>query len=187
MNTQLTTFIARWYNRFADWDGVYGSQCFDLIQFWSAELQGGWIPGLLAKDIMDQFLPNYEKIWNSPDNIPQAGDIVVWGGGINGGLGHTAIATGKGDVWTFQVFSQNDPVGSPCIYRTYTYSYVRGWLRRKVVAPPTPNADEYVLRLSQALTSAENAITSGEQVGDKQWKTKNKANKSKLTSLAARL
>ncbi len=52
---------------------------------------------------------------------------------------------------------------------------------------PVANADEYVTRLSQALTSAENAITSGEQVGDKQWKTKNKANKSKLTSLAARL
>lgn len=52
---------------------------------------------------------------------------------------------------------------------------------------PVANADEYVLRLSQALTSAENAITSGEQVGDKLWKQKNKANKSKLTSLAARL
>lgn len=184
MTTQLTTFIARWYNRFADWDGVYGSQCFDLIQFWSAELQGGWIPGLLAKDIMDQNLPNYDKIWNGPDNIPQEGDIVVWGGGINGGLGHTAIATGKGDVWTFQTFSQNDPVGSRCIYRTYTYSYVRGWLRRKVA---TPNADEYVSRLSQALVSAENAITSGEQVKDPKWKAKNTANKAKLLSLAGRL
>lgn len=52
---------------------------------------------------------------------------------------------------------------------------------------PVANADEYVLRLSQALVSAENAITSGEQVGDKLWKQKNKANKAKLTSLAARL
>lgn len=52
---------------------------------------------------------------------------------------------------------------------------------------PVANADEYVSRLSQALTSAENAITSGEQVGDKQWKTKNKANKAKLLSLAGRL
>lgn len=52
---------------------------------------------------------------------------------------------------------------------------------------PVANADEYVSRLSQALISAENAITSGEQVGDKQWKTKNKANKAKLLSLAGRL
>lgn len=44
MATLLTNFIARWINRYADWDGVYGAQCFDLIQFWSAELQGGWIP-----------------------------------------------------------------------------------------------------------------------------------------------
>lgn len=59
--------------------------------------------------------------------------------------------------------------------------------KSKQAVQPTPNADEYVSRLSQALTSAENAITTGEQIKDPQWKAKNKANKSKLTALAARL
>jgi len=52
---------------------------------------------------------------------------------------------------------------------------------------PVANADEYVSRLSQALTSAENAIVSGEQVGDPKWKLKNKANKTKLLTLSQRL
>lgn len=52
---------------------------------------------------------------------------------------------------------------------------------------PSPNADEYVLRLAQALGSAENSITSGEQVKDPRWKAKNTANKAKLLLLAARL
>lgn len=52
---------------------------------------------------------------------------------------------------------------------------------------PVANADEYVSRLTQALVSAENAITAGEQVKDPKWKAKNAANKTKLLSLAARL
>lgn len=65
---------------------------------------------------------------------------------------------------------------------------IREGIRKASPPPaPVPNADEYVSRLTQALVSAENAIVAGEQVGDKQWKTKNKANKAKLTSLSARL
>lgn len=52
---------------------------------------------------------------------------------------------------------------------------------------PTPNADEYVLRLARDIQSCENTITAGEQVRDPQWKEKNKANKAKLLVLAARL
>lgn len=60
---------------------------------------------------------------------------------------------------------------------------------RKASPPPTPvpNADEYVSRLTQALTSAGNAIVAGEQVKDPKWKAKNAANKTKLLSLASRL
>lgn len=67
---------------------------------------------------------------------------------------------------------------------------IREGIRKASGSPtpaPTPNADEYVKRLTEAIGSATNAIDSGEQVKDPQWKTKNKANKSKLKSLAARL
>lgn len=65
---------------------------------------------------------------------------------------------------------------------------IREGIRKAAPQPvPTPNADEYVKWLTQSLVSAENTITAGEQVGDKQWKTKNKANKAKLLSLAGRL
>jgi hypothetical protein len=65
---------------------------------------------------------------------------------------------------------------------------IREGIRKASPAPvPVPNADEYVKRLTEALGSATNAIDSGEQVKDPQWKTKNKANKAKLLSLAGRL
>lgn len=52
---------------------------------------------------------------------------------------------------------------------------------------PVANADEYVKRLTDALISAENAITSGEQQKDPKWKIKNKINKDKLLQLSKNL
>jgi len=65
---------------------------------------------------------------------------------------------------------------------------IREGIRKAFPPPtPTPNADEYVQRLSDACVSAKNAIDTGEQIGDPKWKQKNAANKIKLTTLAARL
>lgn len=89
----------------------------------------------------------------------------------------------------FVVYKGNQQLADPWggVIRP-TYSYVpNSYCVIKLKQTQIPNADEYVLRLSQALVSAENAITTGEQIKDPQWKAKNKANKSKLTALAARL
>lgn len=122
-----------------DYDGAYGGQCFDLIQAWNRDWLKcpNWITGEYAYQIFGQ-LPNYyDSIANTPDGVPQKGDIVVWGKAYNGFAGHTGVATGVGDVNTFQCFEQNDPTGSVCHNKTYNYNYVTGWLRFKGGVPNT--------------------------------------------------
>ncbi len=80
---------------------------------------------------------SFVKIPNTPTGIPQQGDVIVWSSEFNGGVGHTGIATGKGDLNTFDCFEQNDPIGSNCHVKNYNYSYVTGWLRPKVSLEPT--------------------------------------------------
>ena len=77
---------------------------------------------------------NFEIIPNGPIAVPKKGDIVVWSSAY-GPAGHVAVSNGVGNVWNFEVFSQNDPIGSVCLIRQYSYSKVLGWLRPKTTGP----------------------------------------------------
>lgn len=114
-------------------------QCFDLVVAWCDELL---IPRVLgfyyAYQIFTDFSNNvqglyFDRIVNTPDAIPQKGDIVVWDKTYNGTAGHTGIAAGKGDLDTFECFEQNDPTGSNSHLKVYKYNSVLGWLRPKVL------------------------------------------------------
>lgn len=135
MDEKFKAFLSQYINKYLDFDGYYGAQCFDLVQYWSRYIGGHRFGGMYAKEIYDQPGSFYIQVPNTPDAVPIAGDIVVWGGGYNGGAGHTGVATGKGDVNTFECFEQNDPLGSNSHLRVYNYNYVRGWLRAKVTTP----------------------------------------------------
>jgi len=141
------------------WNGKYltvlnpGRQCFDVPAKWCDILGVPDFPGnptpfpyVNAHQIYTSFgefqAKHFERIANGPSNSPQEGDIVVWAASYNGGIGHVAVATGKGDANTFQAFSQNDPTGSVCIVRNYNYNHVLGWLRPKnynVTPSPVPS------------------------------------------------
>ncbi|MEM5875578.1 MAG: CHAP domain-containing protein [Candidatus Aenigmatarchaeota archaeon] len=142
MENKLKNFISKWLNKYLEVvDPTNKNQCFDLIVAWCDELG---IPRvfshLYAYQIYtvdtDDKKKYFDKIPNTADAYPQAGDIVVWAKTYNGTAGHTAIATGlhqtqgKSTDW-FEAFSQNDPVGSPCILKKYSYNHVLGWLRPK--------------------------------------------------------
>jgi chromosome segregation ATPase len=73
----------------------------------------------------------FEFLENTPDFVPEPGDIVVWKQSYNNGSGHTAVATGKGNKSTFEATSQNDPTGRETHTRTYTYAHIAGFLRYK--------------------------------------------------------
>src|SRR3990167_3240452 len=104
-------------------------ECVGLSSVWIEELGLPHVWGHamdLFKNADEKF---FEKILNTPDAIPQAGDIVIWGKAFNGTFGHTGIATGTGDLITFECFEQNDPLGSSCHLKKYKYDFVTGWLR----------------------------------------------------------
>lgn len=122
-------FLQQYNGKYVDFDGVYGAQCFDLVNRWSTYLSYRPFTGLYAYGIIDQTQDNYTKILNSPSAVPQAGDIIVWNSRYGGGYGHTAIASGIGDTNFFESFDQNYPTGSPAHLVRHSYDGVIGWLR----------------------------------------------------------
>lgn len=122
-------FLNTYNNKYVDFDGVYGAQCFDLVNKWSTTLGYRPFGGLYAYGIFDQPQGNYSQIRNTPDAVPQAGDIIVWNSRYGGGYGHTAIATGVGNTSYFESFDQNYPTGSPAHIVRHSYDGVIGWLR----------------------------------------------------------
>lgn len=70
----------------------------------------------------------WERHENTPDAVPEAGDVVIWSRQY-GPFGHVAVALGGGDTNRFQAFSQNDPTGTAAAVREYTYRRVLGWFR----------------------------------------------------------
>lgn len=134
-------------------DPTNRNQCFDLVVAWTDSLGIPRIfPFLYAYQIYTAFgyeqSKYFDRIVNTPEAVPKEGDIVVWSGNYNAyykngkkilGAGHTAIATGKGDIKTFEAFAQNDPTGTYSVLKTYNYSHVIGWLRPKIKPAPFPN------------------------------------------------
>ena len=73
---------------------------------------------------------NFTKIANTPDFIPNKGDIVVWSTAQGNGCGHVAIATGEGTTTYFYSYDQNwNGKEMKKVYHKYTN--VLGVLRPK--------------------------------------------------------
>ena len=153
MENKFKEFLTQYNNKYVDFDGYYGAQCFDLIQYWSKYIGGHRFGGGYAKEIYNQPGSFYVQVPNTPTAVPKAGDIIVWSGDfnpqyINGVLvkpGHTGIASGKGDVNTFECFEQNDPTGSNSHLKTYNYNHVIGWLSPKVVSQPLTDKERSLI------------------------------------------
>lgn len=117
-----------------DGNGVY---CFDLANDYSINLIGGkQFLGDGAYEIYTNFdnQPGkelYERIPNTPEFVPQKGDIMVWGQGI-GKWGHVAICTGEGDTTWFESYEQNwGGKNEPVELIKHNYNHVLGVLRPK--------------------------------------------------------
>lgn len=86
-----------------------------------------------AKDLYDNAPAIYQKFVNTPDAIPQEGDIMVWNKNMGSGFGHTAIVT-SANINTFTVFEQNTNIKTPHTNTYPNYTNVIGWLRAPVPA-----------------------------------------------------
>src|SRR3990167_3588624 len=114
-------------------------QCTGIVSLWIDVLNLPHVWGH-AKDLMaNADKKSFDVISNTPSGVPLKGDIICWNGNMGFGYGHTAIIV-KADVNTFEVFEQNNPIGSNCHLRTYpNYNHVIGWFRPK--APSVPLED----------------------------------------------
>lgn len=147
-------FINLFINHWCDWDGSFGSQCVDFVQFYNKSIGNNTPFWGNAKDLASQAGTFYTYILNTPTAIPSKGDIIVWNGSkpYTGGNGHTAIANGEATLSMFKAYSQNDPTGSKVVLNTYSdnYAYVLGWLHPKVLpTAPVDNSQKYVQALQQ--------------------------------------
>lgn len=131
----IDQFLEKYQNKSWDFDNFAGAQCFDLFQFYNRDVVGApFVTGASAKDIWNTY-PRafYEQIPNGVTNYPKKGDVMIWGDKY-GAYGHVAICSEDGNPQTdsFTVLSQNDPIGVPSIYKTYTdWKGVLGWIRPK--------------------------------------------------------
>ena len=143
MLMNLDEFIAKWTEKKCDWDGAFGSQCFDLYRYYCQDVlaipQSPATGELGAVAIWDNYLTDYlDKTENTPTGVPQPGDIVIWGTKI-GKYGHVAIFT-EGTSTKFKSFDCNFPTGSLPHVQDHTYAGVLGWLRKKALPPQSLDA-----------------------------------------------
>lgn len=155
-------FMDKWRWSKADYDGVYGAQCVDLFNYYNRDVVGApfyWCDG--AADLWNNIPIGhfYERIENTPDGVPQPGDVVIWraNGKLTGPAGHVAIATGRGDINNFQSFDENWPLGSAAHEQWHTYDDVIGWFRPidqspAPVTPPEPVVAPVVVEPRPVLT-----------------------------------
>lgn len=148
-------FIKKHNGVAVDYDGAAGRQCVDLATAYFNEVFGSgiknfWYDAHHFWDLFDKntwLKANFTKVKNTPSFVPKKGDIVVWGGSLNGGIGHVAIATGEGNTKYFYSYDQNWlGKNDPCTRVYHNYNHVLGVLRPKnqsVINPPTLETKGY--------------------------------------------
>lgn len=144
-------FVAQNDGKGLDFDGWYGNQCVDLILYYMRDVTGPAAFSGNAKDWYYNYggdLANkYDRIANNPNDpnqIPQKGDIVIFGGNQpgSGGFGHIDIFL-SGNATSWVGFDQN--WGGQFAHKVvHNYTYVIGWLRAKT--QPTPQGGEPVIQ-----------------------------------------
>ena len=138
MKDKLDQFISNLNGQFVEVsDATNKFQCMDLVYNWVFALSfpKATIKHLYAyqayteaSDLTRQF---FDVIPNTPEGIPEAGDIVVWNKTSTNIAGHIGIATGEGTTSKFSVFEQNNPLGTNAHVQERNYTNVLGWLRPK--------------------------------------------------------
>ena len=150
---KLNDFIKKYTGvKCGNTDGNFG-QCTGLAMLWTENLGLAHTWGN-AKDIYNNAkTSDFQKIPNSPNAYPVAGDLMCWNGKTGGGYGHIAVVTeSNADEDTFTVFEQNNPLGSPPKISKYTkWNGVIGWLRPKVLAEQTDDCEKKIKELESNL------------------------------------
>ena len=109
------------------------NQCVDLANAYIRDVLGlPIIEWTNAVNFPEQGGDKYEFIKNTPDGVPQIGDIIIFGkySGLYGEAGHIGVVV-YADLKTIKVFEQNFPTGSLCKVGDHNYLGCKGWMRAK--------------------------------------------------------
>ncbi len=117
----LESFYQTWNGKYCDFDHAYGPQCTDVVKEYLKDVLN--LPPIPGNAI------DYTKhpLFIPKNGHPEPGDILVFD---YPPVGHVSIC-----VWWSELqvgcFGQNDPVGSPCGFKVYSYKDILGWIRPK--------------------------------------------------------
>lgn len=146
----FSQFIAKYAGKKIDWDNAYQGQCVDLFRQYNHEVLG--IPQPKGVVGAADFWANYTtdpvlnthftKIVNTPEFIPQKGDVMVWNKRAGGGFGHIAVVV-TANIDSFTSFDQNWRALNVCELTKHDYTNVYGVLRPKVQSIPKPMPENY--------------------------------------------
>lgn len=128
----LQGFVNTYNGKFLTITGPDAGQCTAIAHRWE-QLCGKPLVYGNAIDTYANAGADYDKIANTPTNVPEPGDILVWGQNSSvgtGSVGHTAVFV-SGDQYSFNSFDQNWPTGSVCKIVHHDYRGVIGWFRPK--------------------------------------------------------
>ena len=150
----LDQFTAKFNNKAVDFDGAYGAQCVDLVQFYNRDVVGGARFSGNAKDLFGQLPDKYTWVRNSLFGVPPAGAVLVWGSSVGGGYGDVAIAQPGSNTWSINAFGQNFPYNTPSRFQKRNYSGIIGWGIPKVnVQPATGGGRWQAIRTTNVRTA----------------------------------
>lgn len=139
-------FVKKYNGKKVDFDGSYGGQCFDLFRQYVNDCLGFPQPypapaypdrGRGAADLWQGFDKTpalygyYTKIANTPDFVPQNGDVMIWNRHAGGGHGHVGIII-SADLSSFVSFDQNWRALNVSEPTKHDYTNVYGVLRPKI-------------------------------------------------------
>ena len=155
MTITLAQFVTRNTGKWLDFDGAFGAQCVDLVEFYLRDVLGD--PPLCGNAIDEFGEDSHHWLWvrnnpaagsagraAHPSQIPHRGDVIIWGPDARigtGVLGHTAVVLAA-DANGFTSFDQNWPLRAPCHPVSHSYFGIKGWgvpralLAPKPIAPP---------------------------------------------------
>lgn len=109
------------------------NQCVDLANAYIRDVWGlPMIEWTNAVDFPSRAGDKYEFIANTPNGVPQAGDLVIFKkyGSLYGEPGHIGICM-YSDLHNIKLFEQNYPTGTACRVGDHNYYGCVGWLRAK--------------------------------------------------------
>lgn len=163
--TDFDDFYAQYNGKYVEVeDSGALNQCMDLAFAWCdklkidrAAIRHGYAFQIWDQPT-DQLALNFDMLPNAPSALPGTGDIIIWRSAYNGGAGHVGICTGRVDMNSMDVFEQNDPLKSPAHTKTYGYSNVYGWLRKKTPPPDTSALQAQINALQTKITNAKSAL-----------------------------